>query len=73
MDAHYRETLDQPVGMLGNKTPRQLAKTPAGRRKVAEWLKHLENSAARHIDPTDPMATYSFQWMWSELGEDLRR
>lgn len=25
-------------------------------------------------DPSDPMATYSFQWMWMELGvQDLRQ
>nr|WP_319022910.1 hypothetical protein [Mesorhizobium sp. B4-1-4] len=74
MDRQYRETLDQPVSMLGNKTPRQAAKTPMGRQKVAEWLKYLENQTAKRPDPTDPMATYSFQWMWRELGvHDLRQ
>lgn len=74
MDRQYRETLDQPVGMLGNKTPRQAAKSAAGRQKVAEWLKYLENQSAKQAGPTDPMATYSFEWMWKELGvHDLRR
>lgn len=74
MDRQYRETLDQPVGMLGNKTPRQAAKSAAGRQKVAEWLKYLENQSASQPDPADPMATYSFEWMWKELGvQDLRR
>ncbi|TPK60479.1 hypothetical protein FJ546_19080 [Mesorhizobium sp. B2-4-19] len=74
MDRKYRETLDQPVGMLGNKTPRQAAKTPAGRQKVAEWLKYLENQSAKRPSPADPMATYSFEWMWRELGvHDLRQ
>ncbi len=74
MDRQYRETLDQPVGMLGNKTPRQAAKSAAGRQKVAEWLKYLENQSANQPDPADPMATYSFEWMWKELGvRDLRR
>lgn len=68
MDRQYRETLDQSVGMLGNKTPRQAAKSSAGRQKVADWLKHLENQSARQPDPADPMATYSFEWMWTELG-----
>ena len=68
MDRQYRETLDQPVGMLGDKTPRQAIKTAAGRRQVADWLKYLENQSARMRDPTDPMATYSFAWMWEELG-----
>ncbi len=32
MDRQYRETLDQPVGMLGNKTPRQRQNQPPARR-----------------------------------------
>lgn len=74
MDRQYRETLDQPVGMLGNKTPRQVAQTATGRQKVAEWLKHLENQSAKQPNSADPMATYSFEWMWHELGVvDLRQ
>lgn len=74
MDRQYRETLDQPVGMLGNKTPRQAAKSATGRQKVAEWLKHLENQASRQLNPAAPMATYSFEWMWHELSVlDLRQ
>ncbi|ANV26566.1 hypothetical protein BA939_21880 [Rhizobium sp. S41] len=68
MDRQYRDTLDQPVGMLGNKTPRQAAKSAAGRQRVAEWLKYLENQSSRQPNPADPMATYSFEWMWHELG-----
>lgn len=68
MDRHYRETLDQPVGMLGNKTPRQAARTPKGRERTAEWLKYLENQSAVRPDPADPMASYDFSWMWKELG-----
>ncbi|MDX8464409.1 hypothetical protein RFM26_01755 [Mesorhizobium sp. VK23B] len=74
LDRHYLETLDQPVKMLGNKTPRQAAKTTSGRQKVADWLKYLENQTAKQPDPRHPMATYSFEWMWKELGvHDLRR
>lgn len=74
MDRQYRETLDQPVGMLGNKTPRQAAKSATGRQKVAEWLKYLENQSAKQANAADPMATYSFEWMWHELGIfDLRK
>ncbi len=54
MDRQYRKTLDQPVGMLGDKSPRQAVKTAAGRRKVADWHKYLENQTARQLDPTDP-------------------
>lgn len=78
MDRHYRETLDQPISMLGNKSPRQAAKSKPGRQKVAEWLKYLENQSAKRMDPddpqADPMTRYSFDWMWHELGvSDLRR
>jgi hypothetical protein len=74
LDQYYRETLDQPVGMLGDKTPRQAVKTQTGRQKVAEWLKYLENQTARQPDRAHPMATYSFEWMWKELDvHDLRR
>jgi hypothetical protein len=73
MDRQYTETLDQPIPMLGNKTPRQDAKTPADRQSVANWHKYLENQTARRPDPAHPMATYSFEWMWQELGVlDLR-
>lgn len=74
MDRQYRETLDRPIPMLGDSTPLQAAKSAAGRQRVVDWLKHLENQAARQDDPADPMATYSFEWMWKELGVlDQRR
>ncbi|CAN7552782.1 hypothetical protein [Mesorhizobium sp. LjRoot246] len=74
LDRHYLDTLDQPVAMLGNKTPRQAARTPAGRQKTADWLKYLENQTAKQPDPNHPMATYSFEWIWKELGlRDLHR
>lgn len=73
LDGIYRRTLDEPVGMLGDLTPREAVKTAAGRRKAAEWLKHLENQSV-HRPPDDPMATYSFLWLWEELGiAGLRR
>jgi hypothetical protein len=74
LDRQYRAVLDEPVGMLGNKTPRKAAATKAGREKVAEWIKYLEHHSARAADPSDPMATYDFGWLWRELNvEDLRR
>jgi hypothetical protein len=73
MDQHYRQLLDQPIPMLGGKTPRQAARTKAGRVKVVAWLKYLENGAARRA-PGDPMATYDLSWLWAELGSaDERR
>lgn len=67
LDRQYRATLDEPVGMLGDVTPRAAARTAAGREKLAAWLKHLENRSARR-DAADPMATYDFTWIWKELG-----
>jgi len=74
LDKQYRALLDQPVGMLGDLTPRAAARTAHGREKLAGWLKHLENRSGQQPDPTDPMATYDFAWLWRELKvENLRR
>ena len=74
MDSHYRAVLDQPLGVLGGKTPRACARTRAGRERVAGWLKLLESQSRRGRDPDDPMGSYDFGWMWAELGvADLRR
>ncbi len=74
MDKHYRRMLDQPVTMLGNRSPRKAVRTEAGREKVVAWLKTLENHSAKIADPNDPIATYDFFWLWAELGvSGLRR
>jgi hypothetical protein len=73
LDKSYRATLDEPVSMLGDLTPRSAARTAAGRRRLVTWLKFLENRSADKTDPADPMATYDFAWLWRELGvENLR-
>jgi hypothetical protein len=70
----YRAILDEPVGMLGDISPRNAIRTSKGQKKVAEWLKYLENRSANSHDPADPMATYDFGWIWRELKvENLRR
>ena len=66
-DRHYRETLDQPIPMLGNKSPRDAAKTPKGREKVVAWLKHLETGEAKTRQSKE-IGPYDFTWMWQELG-----
>ena len=66
LDKHYRETLDAPIPALGGKSPRQAVRTAAGREKVIEWLKMLENRSAGHVE--GPIAEYDFAWMWGELG-----
>lgn len=73
MDDHYRKCLNEPVGMLEGKSPRAAVRSKKGRDQVVEWLKYLENSAARRA-ADDPTAAYDFTWMWEELGIiDLRR
>ena len=72
-DRHYREILSQPIPMLGGKSPWQAARSKAGRQKVAEWLKSLENGAARRSQAQGHPA-YDFGWVWEALKvTDLRR
>ncbi len=73
LDQHYHRVLSQPLPMLGGKSPRQAARSKAGRQKVAEWLKYLENQAARGAG-SGRMPAYDFSWMWDELKiADLRQ
>jgi hypothetical protein len=71
LDQHYRETLDAPIPALGGKSPRQAVRSAAGRQKVIDWLKLLENRSAKHDD--GPIAEYDFGWMWAELGLEGHR
>lgn len=73
LDDHYRKCLNQPIGMLDGRTPRQAVRSKKGREQVVAWLKYLENGAARQARD-DPAAAYDFTWMWQELGiSDLRK
>lgn len=67
LDRQYRALLNEPVPMLGNRTPRAAARSARGRQDLAVWLKHLENHSSHSPDPDDPMATYDFTWLWREL------
>ncbi len=67
MGQHYKNILDQPIGLLDDKTPRESARTVKGRRKIAAWLKILElNEAKARAGTSAPV--YDFTWMWQELG-----
>jgi hypothetical protein len=71
---HYRKSLDEPIPALGDLSPRAAVQSSAGRRKVVDWLKHIENQAKSGRQPDDPMASYDFTWLWRDLGlEKLRR
>jgi hypothetical protein len=72
-DRHYRKVLSQPIPALDGKSPRQAARSKVGRRKVADWLKQLENGAARR-GRAEGRPPYDFGWMWEALKvTDLRR
>jgi hypothetical protein len=74
LDRHYRSVLDEPVPALGGETPRAAVETESGRVKVAEWLKLMENRTAKSGEHNSAMASYSFNWLWTELGiGELRR
>jgi hypothetical protein len=63
---HCRETLEAPIPALGGKSPRQAVRTSAGREKVIDWLKMLENRSAKQGE--GPIAEYDFGWRWVDLG-----
>jgi hypothetical protein len=67
MDTHYRKCLDEKIPALDDKTPRQCVKSKAGRKKVVEWLKYLENQEHRRASSKN-MPPYDSSWMWQELG-----
>jgi len=69
LDSHYRQSLDEPLPILDDKTPRQAVKTKKGRAQVKSWLKKLENSEARRA-ASQGQEPYDFQWMWRELKID---
>jgi NADPH:quinone reductase-like Zn-dependent oxidoreductase len=71
-EAHYRRTLDEPVPMLGNRTPRECARTKPGRKKLASWIKEIENGELRQAVGTG-VPPYDVSWMWRELGVDEER
>jgi len=60
---HYRNTLDEPIPMLDNESPRTCAADPDKQQKVINWLKMLANT-----DKSTPGAPQDFDWMWHELG-----
>ena len=68
MDQHYRAQLDLPVPALGNVSPREAARSAAGRKRVVEWLKYLENGSESRLAAGNLAGAYDFGWMWAELG-----
>ncbi len=73
LERHYRRSLDEPIPMLGDESPRAAVRSADGREKVITWLKYLENMEDRGArDAGRPV--FDFTWMWRELGIlDLRK
>jgi hypothetical protein len=66
LDQHYRQCLDEPIPALDTKTPRQCARSKTSRKKVVDWLKHLENNELRRASDQG-QEPYDSSWMWDEL------
>lgn len=62
LQSHYRDSLDQPIPMLDDMTPRQCAANPKTREKAVTWLKNLELHNLKTGQPFDT------SWMWEELS-----
>ncbi len=61
---HYKEWLDMPIPALGNKTPRQMVRTPAGKTRVTQLLTQICLNA-RTQDLPLPL---DLSFLWKELG-----
>ncbi len=72
MDQQYQEWLDNKNPDLGNKTPRQAVKSKAGRNKVIDLMKHIENTQQNHSGFNGPLPEYDFSWMIDELGIEAK-
>jgi len=66
LDRHYRDWLDQPIPLLGGRTPRQAARLKTGRPKLIGLLKEMESRAAR--DRLEGRPAYETGWLWAEVG-----
>jgi hypothetical protein len=67
LDEHYRKTLDEPIPMLKNKSPRQAAKDPALRPILVQWAKGLLHSLdSQRMRDNDPGT--DLRWLLEELG-----
>lgn len=67
MEEHYRKTLDEPIPMLKNKTPRQAAKDSALRPLLLQWGKGLINQLDQQRVRGDDPGT-DLRWLFEELG-----
>ncbi|MHC1698124.1 MAG: SEC-C metal-binding domain-containing protein [Geobacteraceae bacterium] len=59
--------IEEPLVILGNRSPRNALRTAAGRRSVIELLKTYENQNAHHVKVFGGEA-FEFDPLWNKLG-----
>ncbi len=64
---HYENWTDEPLPVLGNRTPRESTKTAKGRGAVVDLLKSYEQHEARRAK-RDGNARFDFGFLWERLG-----
>src|SRR5207249_3566835 len=52
--AHYQRWIDEPIPLLGNRTPREAVGDPDGREAVAALVVQLERDGTKMNPPLDP-------------------
>ncbi len=63
---HYDAWLDEPVPLLGDRTPREAAASARLRAQLVEQLKQLEIMYTQALRDGD--AAFDPSWIWDELG-----
>ena len=66
LDDFYHTTLDVPIPLLGDKTPREAAAAEKGRQQVIEWLEKMEKLERLRADLRNN-EPYDLTWVWREL------
>lgn len=64
---HYANWPDEPVPLLGKRTPREAIATPAGLERVKGLLRSYE-SAEEEMARADAREPVSYQFLWDALG-----
>jgi hypothetical protein len=68
---HYRKWLDEEIPALDGRTPRQAAKDPARRLRLAQLIRDLEGMYLAALRRGEP--AYDPSWMWADLELDEGR
>ena len=63
----YADWADQPLPVLGNRTPREAINTPEGLERVKYLIHTYEQSEARQSKDQRRMPA-SYDFLWRELG-----